>query len=176
MQKAFRVVVAKDANSQFKPPVHIVIHPLHKHQRDVLVRHMVYERFFQHMRKRAVPNIVQQDGRQHAIGFGLCDVAPLLAQLFERLVGQVHGSQRMLQACMLCSGIHKSRQSQLFDTLQALKIWMLYDIEQQIVRDIDEPEHWVIDYFSFIHCWSFVAGGLSSFFSDLAATFPKYLL
>ena len=117
-----------------------------------------------------------ETGSGGGIGFGLCDVAPLLAQLFERLVGQVHGSQRMLQACMLCSGIHKSRQSQLFDTLQALKIWMLYDIEQQIVRDIDEPEHRVIDYFSFIHCWSFVAGGLSSFFSDLAATFPKYLL
>ena len=55
---------------------------------------------------------------------------------------------------MLCAGVYDRRQSQLLDTGQTLQKGMPYNVVQQPLRYVNEPEHRVVDDFSCLHLLS----------------------
>lgn len=56
----------------------------------------------------------------------------------------------MLHAGMLRPGIDVGRQTQLFNSMKPLKIRVLYDVIQEVVRYIDKAKDRIVDYLSLI--------------------------
>ncbi len=57
----------------------------------------------------------------------------------------------MMKARVNSTGINIIAQAQLLDSAQTLKIRMLYNIKQQLVRNGNKTVHGVVEYFAFVH-------------------------
>ena len=63
----------------------------------------------------------------------------------------MESSERVLEACMSCPGIHNGGQAELVDTVKTLKKRMLYDVIQQSSFNFYKPENGITNYFMFVH-------------------------
>ena len=69
------------------------------------------------MRERTVTDVVQQDGCLYGFGFTVEYKVTFGSQLCDGLAHQVEGTQRVLKAGMLCTGIDNRRKSYLLDAV-----------------------------------------------------------
>jgi hypothetical protein len=60
------------------------------------------------------------------------------------------GAQCVLKPRVHCPGMHQITETQLFDAPLTLKQRMLYDVEYQLIVDVDKAIHGVIYYFEFV--------------------------
>ena len=65
----------------------------------------------------AVADVVHQDSGFHSFGFAVEDKVSFGGKLLDGLTHQVEGSQRVLEPCMLRTGIYDRGQPQLLDTV-----------------------------------------------------------
>ena len=151
MQEILRIVTLEDRDGKIQLSVAAAVDLLHHHHRDVLVRDAVYERIFQHMRERSVPDVVHQDSSLHSLSLRVEDEMSLLLQRQHCLSHQVEGPQRMLEPRMTGTWIDNRGQTQLVDSVKTLKQRMLYDIIEQSAWNLDKPEYRVVDDFGFFH-------------------------
>ena len=154
MQEILWVIALEDADGQVQLPAHVMVNLLHHQQRYVLVRYAPYQRVLQHMRERAVADVVHQNGGEHRLGLRVENELPFLLQRHDGLARQVERPQRVLKPCVPCPGIDHRGQPQLVDTVQPLHQRMLHDAVQQPPRNLDESEDRVIDYLVLYHLLS----------------------
>jgi hypothetical protein len=110
----------------------------------------------QGMRKRSVPNIVQQNSYASAFGFFRGDISSFLAERFNGLLHQMQGPQRMMKTRMQGAWIYIRAEPKLPDTAQSLEIWMVDQIEQNAVRDRHKAIDRVVeDFFTGSHLPAF---------------------
>ena len=112
---------------------------------------VVNQRIFQDMRERSVSDVMHQDGRLDSLCFGVKDEISLFLKRPHRLGHQVKSTDGMLKSCVTGTRIDHRSQSQLIDTVQALKQGMLYDAVEQPTRYLDESEYRVVDDLCAVH-------------------------
>ena len=80
----------------------------------------VDEGTFEHMRERSVSYVVQQDSGFYGFSFAVEDEMSLGCEFADGFAHQVESTERVLEACVLCAGVHYGREAQLADARQAL--------------------------------------------------------
>ncbi len=105
---------------------------------------------FKRMRKGAVPDVVQKDGRSSIGAFLLIHLHPLDPQGMNSLVHEVHGPDGMMKTGMQGTRIDHFGKSQLADAPQTLKPGVLDQVKQEFVANGDEAVNRVVEYFSAI--------------------------
>ena len=103
------------------------------------------------MRERSVTDVVHQDGSLHGFGFRVEYEMPFLLERKDGLAHQVEGSDGMLKTRVLSSRINHVGHTQLLDAGESLHQRMLNDIKQKTLRNLDESEHRVVNYFRVVH-------------------------
>ena len=93
MENLVGIFVFKDADGQIQLSLHVAVHLLHHHQRDVLVRDAADECVLQNMRERAMSDVVHQDGCLHGLSLRVEDVDSLLYERLHGLRHEVEGTQ-----------------------------------------------------------------------------------
>ena len=95
-------------------------------------------------------NIMQQNSDDNRLLFYFRNLVPFIAQCFNGHTHQVHSAQRVMKTGMQRAGINQVRHAQLFNVSQPLKIWVLYQVENQVGGDADEAVNRVVYYFLFV--------------------------
>ena len=95
-------------------------------------------------------NIMQQNSDDNRLLFYFRNLVPFIAQRFDGHTHQVHSAQCMVKTGMQRAGVNQVCHAQLFDVSQPLKIWVLYQVENQVGGDADEAVNRVVYYFLFI--------------------------
>jgi hypothetical protein len=96
-------------------------------------------------------DVVHQDGSLHGFGFRVEYEMPFLLERENGLAHQVEGTDGMLKTRVLGSRINHVGHTQLLDAGESLHQRMLNDIKQKTLRNLDESEHRVVNYFRVVH-------------------------
>jgi hypothetical protein len=146
----FRMCVVVDFHAGSKGTSENPAQPFEEKRGDLLMMDALNDRIFEGVRKRAVADIVEQDGNKCALCiFSSNNMSPGFEN-GDGFLHQVHGSQRMLETGVQGSGIDQVGQSELFDAAQTLEIGMLNQVEDESARDVYKPVDRVVDYFPFL--------------------------
>ena len=151
MQEALLILILVYAYGKIETSTQLMIHPLHQHQRNLFVMYARSDGILKHMREGSVPHIVQQDSNLHRLGLVIGNLHSFTTQRVYGFSHQEEGAQRMLKSRVLRTGIHHAREPQLLDTMQALHHGVCHHLHDQPLRNIDEPEHRVIDNLARLH-------------------------
>ena len=79
MENLVRVFVLEDADGKVEPSAQVAVDLFHHHDGELLVRDAVDERVLQHVRERAVSDVVHEDGSLDGLFLGVEDIDALLA-------------------------------------------------------------------------------------------------
>jgi hypothetical protein len=101
------------------------------------------------MRKWPVTDIVQQDGNTHGLFFFGSYFMAFLAEDIHCALHQIHGSEGMVKARVVCSRINQIAQAQLRDSAQPLKIRMFYQLKNELICNGNEAVDRVVENFVF---------------------------
>ena len=148
VQEMLWIFIFKNIYSEGQRTIHLTIYLLHYQQRNIFMADVIYESIFEHVRERSMPYIVQEHRGEHRLLLVDSDVMPLEAQIFYCFKSEMHGTERVLKASMLCPRIYKAGKAELLYPVQPLKKRMLKQAENQIIRDSNKPMYGVINYFS----------------------------
>ena len=99
VQEALGVFILENLNGECQLSVHFLVDTFHQHQGDVFVGDALHDGIFQY------------------VGFAVEDKVSFGGKLLDGLTHQVEGSQRVLEPCMLRTGIYDRGQPQLLDTV-----------------------------------------------------------
>src|SRR5690625_75682 len=100
MEKSFVIFIFKNLNSQLEPAIQITVQLLHDERRNVLMRHPVGKDVFQRMRKRSMPDIVQQNGKTSSRFFFSGNFNTFITKFLKSQSHQVISPQRVGEARM----------------------------------------------------------------------------
>ena len=151
VQEAFLILVLIDAYGKVEAATELIIDLLHEHKRYLLVVYTRGDGILQHMGEGSVTDVVHEDGQLHRLGFVVGNLYALASQRLYGLGHEEEGSERVLEAGVLRTGIDHRRQPQLLDALEALHRRMRDHLHDQAFGDVDEPEDGVVDDFASLH-------------------------
>ena len=117
VQEALGVFILENLNGECQLSVHFLVDTFHQHQGDVFVGDALHDGIFQYVGEGSVADVVHQDSGFHSFGFAVEDKVSFGGKLLDGLTHQVEGSQRVLEPCMLRTGIYDRGQPQLLDTV-----------------------------------------------------------
>ena len=86
------------------------------------------------MAKRAVANVVQQNGDLGGFFFGIRDFDALAAQNLYGFLHKVHGAQGVVKAGVVGAGVDQVAESELADAPQPLKVRVLDQVKNSFRR------------------------------------------
>ncbi len=103
------------------------------------------------MRKRAVADVVQENGDQRRFALLIGNLTTFTPQRLQGRVHQVHGPQGVVKARVERPRVHEVCEPQLFDPAQPLKVGVLDDVEHELRRSGNEPVYRVVEDFLLVH-------------------------
>ncbi len=146
MQEVLGVLVAEDGEACGERPAHFLVQRVHHHGAHVLVADAFHQAVLQRVAERTMADVVQHDGDVRAEPFLFADGVALGAQHADGLAHEVHGAQRMVEACVQGPGVYQVAQPQLLDVPQPLEPPMVDEGQQGGVRHGDEAVDGVVEY------------------------------
>lgn|SRR5690606_3334153 len=147
MKEGAIVGAVKDVERQIQGATQAAIKVHDEHTAHVLVVEIGDEVVLERMREWAVADVVKQCGRERRRGLVLADGSALLGEIREGILHQSHGSQRVSEAGMLGSGKDEVPDAQLPNSPKALHLWGLNEVQDEVLRDGDEPVNRIGEYF-----------------------------
>ncbi|MNY45133.1 hypothetical protein D3C86_1802160 [compost metagenome] len=115
MVKLARIRPFEHLNGNIKSSVQLAVEILHHCQSNGLVRNAWYDYAFEHMGKRAMPKVMQENRRLRTFLLRLPDHMPLFLQSPQSLTHEVHRSKRVVKTCVKSAGINDIGQAELPD-------------------------------------------------------------
>ena len=89
MKEALGVVVLEDLDGEGELSAELFVHLFHDHEGDVFMADTAHEGVLEHVAEGSVPDVVQEDGCLHRLGFAVEDEMPFLLKGLYRLAHQV---------------------------------------------------------------------------------------
>lgn len=96
-----------------------------------------------------MPNIVQQNSYRSSLKLLVRNRYAFVSQHFQRLLHQVQRAKCVVKPSVQRARIHIMRHSELLDSAHSLHPAMVNQVEQNALRNADEPIHRVIEYLFF---------------------------
>jgi len=95
-------------------------------------------------------NVMQQYSSQQTHLLFIGNFMLLQSQLVNSELHEMHRTNRVLEAIVHCTRIHQVRKAQLGNSTQALKPWMINQIEDKWMSNGDKPIDRIIDDFALV--------------------------